>query len=152
MGALAVSVQHPAIEDPWEHMLYWAHVRAADEGAPALIGEEVAELLGCANGGGTMNGIEQRMERKGWIRVERFQRWRRITIMATGKSTATVGAPSPHWRHRPEHGCEPVALLKLHHPEAYQEMLIQARRERRSLAAYLAAFLAKAWACRLEDG
>jgi hypothetical protein len=119
-------------------MLYWAHVRASEEGVPALIGEEVAELLGCANGGGTMNGIEQRMERNGWIRVDRFQRWRRVTIMATGKSTADVGTPAPHWRTRPEHQVEPFALLRMRHPETAAAVLVQARRQRKSPAAFLA--------------
>jgi DNA-binding MarR family transcriptional regulator len=147
----ATLCEHPAIEDPWEHMIYWAHVKSAEKGERANTVDEMCAHLGCSDGG-TMTAIEQRMERKGWIVVERFQRWRRVTIVATGKKTKQAPNPVPHWRHRPEHQMEPVALLRLHHPEAFQEMLIQARRERRSLAAYLADFLAESWARRLEDG
>jgi len=89
-----------AIEDPWENMVYRALCRAAeaDERCPTSI--EIATMLDCSPGG-TATGIVARLERRGLIQVERYQRERRVTIVATGKSTAQVRTPAPHWRTRP---------------------------------------------------
>lgn len=139
---------HPKIEDPWEHMVYWAHVRAAQIGDAAPLRIDLAARIGCESETG-ITGIEQRMERRGWIKVERFQRERRVEIVATGEKTREPKNKAPHWRQRPEHGCESVALLQRRKPELHRDLLLAARRERKSLAALLVEVIALGWAARL---
>lgn len=144
-----VQAAHPAIEDPWEHMIYWAHVRAADAGEPAATHMDLSALLDCCLS--TPTHLEQKMEGRGWLKVERFQRGRRVTIMATGKSTRQPQGTTPHWRSRPEHQLEPMSLLRTRHPEVFQEILVAARRERKSVAAYTADLIARSiQAARVE--
>ena len=89
-----------AIEDPWEAMVYRSLSRAAENGERCPTSIEIATMLDCSPGG-TAAGIVKRLERRGLISVERYQRERRVTIVATGKSTAQVKTPAPHWRTRP---------------------------------------------------
>lgn len=137
MGELSqIHPVHPAIEDPWEHMIYWAHVRAAEAGVLAMTHMDLSALLDCCLS--TPTHLEQKMEGRGWISVDRFQRGRRVTIMATGKATKQPVGTAPHWRARPEHQMEPMALLRQRHPDVFQALVVAARRERRSVAAYAA--------------
>jgi hypothetical protein len=122
-------------------MIYWAHVRAADEGSLAPTHMDLSTLLDCCLS--TPTHLEQKMETKGWIKVDRYQRGRRVTIMSTGKSTKEPQGTAPHWRTRPEHQLEPMALLRARHPDVFQQIVVGARRERKSVAAYTADLIAR---------
>lgn len=99
MGGWA-TLMNIAIEDPWEAMVYRELSRAADENRTCPTVTDLCVLLDCSPGG-TTAGIIKRLERRGLIKVDRYQRERRVTIVATGKSTAEVRTPAPHWRTRP---------------------------------------------------
>lgn len=91
-----------AIEDPWEAMVYRELHRAAEAGQPCASNADLGDTIGSINStGSTVAGIVKRLEMRGLITVERYQRERRVTIVATGKSTAEVRTPAPHWRTRP---------------------------------------------------
>jgi len=90
-----------AIEDPWERMVYSRLYEAAEIGAPCPTVTELATMLECGEGG-TTAGIIARLERRGLVHVERYQRTRRVTITETGKSTAQPANTATHWRKRPQ--------------------------------------------------
>ena len=75
-------------------------VDAAEAGRPAPTADDIQEHTGCNSISSTV-GFVQKLEKRGLISVERFQRSRRITILATGKRTAAVANQTPHWRSGP---------------------------------------------------
>lgn len=87
------------IEDPWEMMVYRALNDAAEAGVKCPTCDDLADLIDTNSVASTVN-VVKRLERRGLIQVQRYQRERRVTIMATGKKTAEVRAPVPHWRDR----------------------------------------------------
>lgn len=132
---------HPAIHDPWKMMLYMSHLRnsEADPPLPAESKDDLSVKLGCENGG-TITKLEQQMELDGWLAIQRFQRGRQVTIMATGKSTAAPSNRAPHWRDRPEH-CDVTMHLMQRYPDVYEAAIAEARRKRISLPAYVSAIV-----------
>ena len=62
--------------------------------------EDLAQLLGDA-ALSTPPAILNRLERRGVIRVKRYQRSRQIIDLATGMATAEPSNTAPHWRDRP---------------------------------------------------
>lgn len=143
---LSQATVHPAIEDPWEHMIYWAHVRAAEAGELVKLKADLAATLDCSES--TLTTIEQRMELKGWIKVDRYQRGRRVTIMSTGKKTAQPLSTAPHWRGRPEHTDGAFSLMRMRHPDMAQAMLCEARRQRKSPATFMVELMLEALKAR----
>lgn len=79
-------------------IIYRALFRAAQRGAPCPTQEVMAELCGLEPHS-TSHHVRQ-LELRGMIRVARFQRSRRVTIVATGKSTMQSRETRPHWRER----------------------------------------------------
>jgi hypothetical protein len=70
-----------------ERTTYHALVEAADAGLPCPTNIDIEMLCGynsCSMG----PVMVRRLERKGFIRVERFQRFRIVEIVASGKRTA----------------------------------------------------------------
>lgn len=59
--------------------------------------DEIAHRLDCT-GSGTVRGIMVRLERKGYIATESFQRGRRVLAKRLGKWTASPKCTVPHWR------------------------------------------------------
>jgi hypothetical protein len=72
---------------------------AAGEKAPSI--EELSSEIG-ATGVATVPGIMKRLEAKGYITRQIFQRGRIVCIAATGQCTAPPKDTSPHWRLRTE--------------------------------------------------
>lgn len=116
-------------------MIYRKHNDAAEAGNPAPKIADLSALLDCGEGG-TLAKIERRMEEKGWLVIQRYQRARQVTIMATGKSTAAPSNQAPHWRQWPEH-CDVTVYLLKRYPGVYATALAEARRRRISLPAYV---------------
>lgn len=82
-----------------EGRVYRALFRAANRGDACPSQAVLAMIVGYESEGGTVK-LLQRLEARGMIRVERFNRSRRVTIVATKKRTAKTGETEPHWRFR----------------------------------------------------
>jgi hypothetical protein len=64
---------------------------------------EICGAIGSDNyEGGTVSGVIGRLEAKGYINRETFQRGMRLCVVATGQCTAPPRDTSPHWRLREE--------------------------------------------------
>lgn len=87
------------LEDPWEHMVMNELIRCAREGELCPTVTHFAVLLGCSEGGAVV-GIMRRLERRGLIRVQRWQKTRQVTICSTGAQTALPKSRAIHWRDR----------------------------------------------------
>lgn len=85
-----------------EVRLYAELTRCAELGLPCPTADDLACLIGEEDGGAisTTVLVMQRLEKQGLIHVERYQRSRVVTIMATGKKTAEPKNKAPHWRDR----------------------------------------------------
>lgn len=88
-----------ALEDPWEHMVMRELERCANAGELCPTVTHFAVLLDCSEGG-TVVGIMKRLEARGLIRVQRYQKTRQVTILATGAQTAEPKSKAIHWRDR----------------------------------------------------
>jgi hypothetical protein len=78
-------------------LIYRALVRAANRAAACPTGDMLAVICGYDSAHGTVVPIK-RLEQRGLIRVERFTRSRRVTVVATGKRTRACTDNRPHWR------------------------------------------------------
>lgn len=72
---------------------------AAIEGMPAPSIEELSRAIG-ATGVSTVPGVMKRLEAKGYITRQIFQRGRIVCIASTGQCTLPPHDQSPHWRFR----------------------------------------------------
>jgi hypothetical protein len=77
--------------------IYRALFRAANRGLPCPTGWVLAELCGYGSANGTVAPMKQ-LERLNMIEVQRFNRSRRVKIIATGKWTRGHANQRPHWR------------------------------------------------------
>lgn len=119
--------------------------RAADAGAPCPMNAELDERIG-ASSASTSATIVKRLEGWGLIRVERWQRERRVTITATGRATAQVRTRAPHWRDRPRGIPAPTAgRVRSRDPKRFDAIAAAARREERDLAEFLADLVWLGW-------
>ena len=76
-------------------------IEDAAAGRPLRPNAEIAAELGSQNyDGGTVPGIMRRLEAKGYITREIYQRGRQVCIVSTGQCTAPPKDTSPHWRLR----------------------------------------------------
>jgi len=71
---------------PWEMIAYDALYNAAEGGLPCPINLDIEMLFGCSSGS-TVPKYIRRLEEKGLIVVKRYQRFREVQIVATGKWT-----------------------------------------------------------------
>lgn len=98
MNALAQPIERVRdyLEDPWEMQIYRSIRAAALADLPCPTCDDLADLTGASAVASTVNVIH-RLERKGVIKVERYQRSRRCYVFEVSKWTAPVDE-SPHWR------------------------------------------------------
>lgn len=138
----------PLLPRPLSHSereILAALTRAAEQGTACPMNAELDARIG-ANSASTSATIVKRLEGWGLIRVERWQRERRVTIVATGKATAEVRTRAPHWRDRPRNIPAPTPQrVKLRDPERFDAILAAARREERELAEFLADLVWLGW-------
>lgn len=79
-----------------ERIVFDAMNAAAEACLPAPKHDELNELIGCTSTSSSPT-IVRRLEEKGLIQVERFQRTRQVCIVATGKCTAIpMGSHAHH--------------------------------------------------------
>jgi hypothetical protein len=74
----------------------------ASEGRRATKAEICAAIGSDNYEGGTVSGVIGRLESKGYIQRETYQRGMKLCIVATGQCTAPPRDTSPHWRLRTE--------------------------------------------------
>ncbi|ODP39268.1 hypothetical protein [Sphingomonas turrisvirgatae] len=121
-----------------EAIIYRALDQAAREGRPCPANEELSALLGCSSDS-TSPTIVTRLDRRGYIRVQRYQRSRQVTIIRTGMSTAEPASKAPHWRDRPKNIPAPAPdSIKAKRPDTFSQIVMAANRERRPIADFLA--------------
>jgi hypothetical protein len=133
---------------PWEQRAFAAIEAAANEGRRFPTADDLMEAIGCESHASTVN-VVARLELRGLITVERFQRERVGTIVATGKRTAEPKTRAKHWRERVEHLPEPLHLIRRRDQKLFQAVLLEARRERKSPTQMLARLVAEAMQARL---
>jgi hypothetical protein len=125
---------------------------ATEAGRQAPTADDIQERTGCNSISTTVN-LVRRLERRGLIMVERFQRTRRITVMETGKRTADVGNETPHWRSAPRpRGVPAVAIsyVQQRKPDLAREMIVAARREGLSVQDFLGELVWAGWKARAK--
>lgn len=123
---------------PNERIVYDALVKAANASAPAPKHDELNELIGCSSTS-TSPTIVRRLEEKGLVEVERFQRTRQICIVETGKCTAMPLSTAPHWRNRPRDVPAPsLAIIRERKPDVAAQIFTQATKLGKPVVEYLA--------------
>jgi hypothetical protein len=107
-------------------------VADAEAGRPLTPNDEIAAEIG-ATGAGTVPGILARIEAKGHISREIYQRGRMVCIVATGKCTAPPECQVIHWRKLADRAPTPaIHQLRQHDMSLAQWIETEARRTGRS--------------------
>lgn len=128
-----------------ERIVYEALVKAADACAPCPKHDDLNELIG-ATSTSTSPTIVKRLEEKGWVEVDRFQRTRRVRIVATGKCTALPLNTAPHWRNRPKNVPAPASItVRTRRPDIAAEIFTEAARLGKPAVEYLADLVFVGW-------
>lgn len=85
---------------PAEALVYDAIFNAAERGEVCPIGLDIEMMIGASS---TSMGpkMVRKLEEKGLIEVQRFQKYRIVTIVATGKSTARHPSMHVDYQHVP---------------------------------------------------
>ncbi|MEO8375366.1 MAG: MarR family winged helix-turn-helix transcriptional regulator [Sphingomonas bacterium] len=125
---------------------------AAEAGRQAPTADDIQERTGCNSISTTVN-LVRRLELRGLIEVERFQRTRRITVVSTGKRTAAVSNETPHWRKGPRPRsvpAVPISYVQQRKAELAREMIVAARREGLSVQDFLGELVWAGWKARLR--
>ncbi len=108
--------------------------RFADE-AKRITQYDICEAIGSENwNGGTMAGILNRLEAKGYITRTIYQRGVQICIASTGKCTIPPENQQPHWRLRTDRTPAPaIQSVRQQAPNEAKEIEADARDRGRSL-------------------
>lgn len=134
----------------WEAKILARIEEAAEKGEPAPLAEDLAEICGCSAISTTVR-LVHRLDQRGLIKVEVYQRGRRITVVATGKSTAPVRNQAPHWRVRPRPASMPapsLAHVKGRNLNFALEVMQAARADGMEFADFLAELAWHGWQVR----
>jgi DNA-binding MarR family transcriptional regulator len=125
---------------------------ATEAGRQAPTADDIQERIGCNSISTTVN-LVRRLELRGLILVERFQRTRRITLVSTGKRTAAVSNETPHWRSAPRKRSAPsvpLSYVQQRKPDLAREMIVAARREGLSMQDFLGELVWAGWRARAK--
>lgn len=143
----AKMLQRCGAPDPRENerLIYRALVRAANAGKPCPTADELSEIIG-SHSVSTTVGVIQRLEKKGKVKVDRYQRGRRVTIVATGKTTRACMNTAPHWRDRPHDVPSPApTILKQRKPDTAAEIFREAQKRGKAPQDFLADLVWIGW-------
>jgi DNA-binding MarR family transcriptional regulator len=124
-------------------------VEAAEHGARCPSNEDIAEKLGFALSAPPQ--ILNRLERRGEIAVERYQRSRRVTVISTGKATAPVKNKTPHWRAVPRPASMPSlspTYVQQRRPDLARDMMVAARHEGLTFQDFVLELIWAGWCSR----
>jgi hypothetical protein len=123
-----------------ERVIYAEVVRCAEEQCEMSKADDLVEMLGASSVSTTV-GILQRLERKGLIRIRRFQRSRQVYVVELDKWTREPSNTVPHWRDVPRPSNLPTISIHTYAQKRQDEaMLIQT--ETRKLGKMPAEFIA----------
>lgn len=136
---------------PREAQVLSALSEAAESGVRCPSNEDLADLCGFSTIA-SPPGVLARLQTMGFIRVRIAQKGRQVTIMATGKSTAPMTNPAPHWRDRPRDVPTPsIDKLRQQRPDDVSCILREAQRAGRAPADFLADLVWRGWAAHRGD-
>lgn len=120
-----------------EQRVYDSYCDAAANGSPAPSIEELAREIG-ATGVATVPGITKRLEEKGYITRQVYQRGRMVCIVATGQCTLPPKDQTPHWRTRTDRVPAPaIQAIRQRMPSTSAEIERDARERNISLQQHL---------------
>ena len=135
-----------------EQKVYMALVDAAEACEPCPNADDLRALLDFDSVSGTVQ-IIQRLEAKGLIEVQRFQRSRRVRIVATDKWTARPVNIAPHWRDRPREMPTPAQhTIRQREPSIAKQIETWAAERRISFSDALADLVFVGWEVEKNRG
>lgn len=135
-----------------EQIVYEALFQAAEQCEPCPKNEDLAEMTGFNSLGGIAD-LVGRLEKKGLIEAERFQRTRQVRIVATDKWTARPINTAPHWRNRPKEMPTPAQhTIRQREPSIAQQIEKWATERRVSLSDALADLVFVGWEVEKNRG
>lgn len=135
-----------------ERIVYDELRRAADACEPCPRNEDLAELAGFTSLGGIAD-LVRKLERKGMIEAERFQKTRQVCIVETGKCTARPLNTAPHWRNRPRETLRPAPqIVSQRKPDVASQIFAWAARRGVSVSDALADLVFVGWEVEKERG
>lgn len=120
------------LEDPWEMMVYRALREAAENGARCPTSDDLCDLIGCEANSTTVRIIQQ-LERRGLIKVRRYQRARQVFVPEVGKWTRKPEGTAQPWRET----AVTLSALQRERPDDAIEMMLAADRSGKPLAAFM---------------
>lgn len=123
---------------------------SAEAGEACPSNEAIAEAVGF-NSVAAPPGVLSRLERRGFIRVGRFQRSRIVTIVATGQSTRPPHNTRAHWRHdedRPAVPTPSVSSMRERHPDMFTMIQTAAMERGCTISDYLCDLVYAGWRAR----
>lgn len=130
--------------------------RAAEENRELEPKDTIAHEMGLIGMGGSIRGIMLRLEQKGFIKTEFYQRGRRVQILSSGKWTKAPRNTSPHWRTIFDHSRKSTPALPIHTvaqkvPNAAMWINTEARASNRPLADVMVELICRGIACAEAD-
>jgi len=135
-----------------ERVAYEAIKHAAERCEPCPKNEDLAALISFESLGGTAD-LVSRLELKGLIEVQRFQRSRQVRIVETDKWTARPLNCAPHWRDRPKDMPTPAQhAIRQREPSIAQQIEKWASERRMSFSDALADLVFVGWEVERERG
>lgn len=135
-----------------EALILAALEQAAERGLPCPDHADLNALIACTSTS-TSPTIVRRLEEKGYIVVERFQRSRQVRIVATGKMTQEPKNKAPHWRDRPRDMPTPSrAEVERRAPTIAAQIFAQAARMNKPVVEYLADLVFVGWEVERDRG
>ena len=119
--------------------------RAAAENRVLDSQEDIAEVMGFQSPSSAAD-VMRRLETKGYIRRQLYQRGRQVCIVATGQCTAPPSNTAPHWRLRTERVQAPaIQQVRSRMPEASVLIEHEARRLGKHMTDFLADLVYIGW-------
>jgi hypothetical protein len=128
--------------------------RAANSGKRAPTCAEIMDVLYC-NSDSTPPFTVRSLERKGLIKVKRYQRERQITMVATGMKTAPARNKSKHWRDRPKPKnvpTVPIRTIEARQPDLATQIARAATERRVSVQDFIADLVWAGWQAHEIEG
>ncbi|QNQ08382.1 hypothetical protein [Sphingomonas alpina] len=135
----------------WERRVFATIIAAAEAERLAPTADELQAACGC-NSVSTTVDIVHRLERRGLIWVERYQRSRRMFVVSTGKATAPVSNKTPHWRTLSRPKSVPalgIQQVRQRQPDLAVEIIRAAHREGVRIDDFIAELVWRGWQQRV---
>lgn len=137
------------VSDPREaeRLVYAEVVRCVEEEREMTNQDDLAEILGGSSVSTTV-GVLQRLERKGLIRIKRYQRSRQVYVVELDRSTKEPANKVPHWRDVPRPTNLPTVSLQTlaaRRPDEATQIQTEIRRLGKMPAEFIAELVHIGW-------